>query len=89
LEYLRVSQNFHYTFEPLIRILEESKSIIMVCNVCTFLNTLIEAPASKEQRIHLKEELVMRGISVVYGDIKLKIADGMYKVHDCSQEAQR
>lgn len=84
LEFLKATQNFHYMFEPLIRILEESKSIVMVCTVCTFLNTLIEAPTSKEQRNQLKEELMIRGISVVYGDIKMKIADEVYRVQDCS-----
>lgn len=59
----------------------------MVCNVCTFLNTLTETPSDKQQRIALKEELVIRGISVVYGDIRLKIADSVYNIQDCSQES--
>jgi hypothetical protein len=62
--------------------LEESKSVVLLCNVATFLNTLVEAPPLKSQRIELKEDLVVHGISVVYGDIKMKISDGNYFIED-------
>jgi hypothetical protein len=56
----------------------------MLKNVMTFINTIIEAPEDKQQRLELKEDLVVHGISVVYNDIQQKIKDKDYTVEGCS-----
>lgn len=58
----------------------------MINHVCAFLNGFVSAPSSKEKRTELKEKLLIHGISVVYGDIRLKITDKDFKLEECSFE---
>jgi hypothetical protein len=39
----------------------------MITQVCSFLNSIVEANSNIEKRIELKENLLVHGISVVYG----------------------
>jgi hypothetical protein len=50
------------------------------------LNTLVEVSSKKEKRIELKENLLIHGISVVYGDVRLKLADNDYRIDSCTFE---
>lgn len=84
--YLQETQNYNYKFEPFIRILEEARSVVLLKNVCTFINTIVEAPKDQNDRLDLKEDLVVHGITVVYGDIKMKVREGYYKAEECSYE---
>jgi hypothetical protein len=43
LESFRERKKFRYFFEPFLRVLEESKNIILIGTVCSFLNSIIEA----------------------------------------------
>jgi len=43
LESFRERKKFRYFFEPFLRVLEESKNVIIIATVCAFLNTIVEA----------------------------------------------
>jgi hypothetical protein len=47
----------------------------MLLNVIKFINTLMEAPSNNVKRIELKEDLLVHGVSIVIGEIRLKLRD--------------
>lgn len=50
------------------------------------MNSFVESSSSNEKRVELKENLLLHGISVVYGDIRLRIEDGDYTIINCTYE---
>lgn len=59
--------------EPLIQLFHQSKSIFAVANLCTFLNTFMEAHTDNEFKWKIKKAMINYGIPLVYEDIKQKI----------------
>lgn len=53
-------------------------------NIIKFINTLIEAPSNNTKRIELKEDLLVHGVSINLGEIRMKIRDKEYNVSDCT-----
>lgn len=77
----------NYAFEPFIKILEDSKNVIMLFKVMSFLNTIVEAPSEEEKRVELKEDLLVHGISISIGEIRLRLMYKEFQLSDCSYEA--
>lgn len=76
LENFQQKKGFNYLFEPFLRvinpiyqlqIIEESENIIMVNTICVFLNILVSGSSDQVNNTKLKENLLIHGISVVYG----------------------
>ena len=68
--------------EPFIRVLEHSNNVLLVSNVCSFINTLVEAPPTLPRRVQIKEELLIQGIQVAFSDVKLKIDEKSFNILD-------
>lgn len=79
-------KNFTYLLEPFVRVLEDSKNIILINNCIGFINVLLSANKDLEKRVEMQESLLIHGISVIYGDIRLKIQDDEFSIMDCTFE---
>jgi hypothetical protein len=55
-----------------------------ILNVCTFINTFIEAHSDDSFKVKIKKALKQYGFHLIYEDIKAKIANKEYKSDDCS-----
>ena len=62
----KIMYKFKSHFEPFVNILKNSKNIIMIENITTFVNTLIESPLESEKRVLYRAELINVGIKHVY-----------------------
>lgn len=87
LGYLMKNKKYNYSFEPLIKILEDSKNVVLLYKVMMFLNTVIEAPSEENKRIELKEDLLVHGISISIGEIRLRLMYKEFQISDCTYEA--
>ena len=69
-----------------MKILEDSKNVIMLVQVTSFLNTIIEAPSSVDKRMDHKEDLLMHGVTMAMGDVRIKMRERGYQIKYCSYE---
>lgn len=58
----------------------------MLVQVTSFLNTIIEAPSSVDKRMDHKEDLLMHGVTMAMGDVRIKMRERGYQIKYCSYE---
>jgi len=52
-------KKYRFKIEPFIKVLENSNNVVLISNVCSFINTLVEAPPTLPRRVQIKEELLV------------------------------
>jgi hypothetical protein len=63
--------------------LEESRNIVLVANICTFLNNVIEAPSDDGRQKAIKDELQGKGIVEFVNSVKTKVSEDEYCHNEC------
>ena len=63
---LKEEKGYKYPFEPFIETLKTEKNIILVENIITFINTLIESPLEEEERTLMRSQFVGCGVKKIY-----------------------
>lgn len=80
---LKEERHYKNPFECLIQGLRDSKNIIMIENIITFINTLTESPLEEEERTLMRSQFVSCGLKKIYEEIKEKIACEKFSIEDC------
>lgn len=81
---MRDEKKWTLSLAPLLKILQIQKNLFAIRNVCTFLNTIINAHSGDEMKLSIKRELLSYGIEVIYRDIQSRIKEKAFKIEDCT-----
>ena len=82
LSFYKTEFGFKLRFEPFIKILEETKNVVLLEMITMFINTLIESPSQEDKREALRSEFTTCDLKSIYHDIKEKIKQNKYKIED-------
>lgn len=77
-------RNYNTRFEPFIKILHNSKNVVLIENILKFLNDIIGSTMDLTVRSELIRELNIEGINRTFEFIKKRIVGSNYRLEDCT-----
>lgn len=75
-----------HRFYPFVTILKRGRNIVMIQQILAFLNSLVAASVEERSRMVVMGELVAVGIREECEVLRVKVANGYFRIDDCTFE---